>query len=470
MQEDKTLKNMLEQLLEYIKKRNKEELTEEIKNELKETLGKYFEFVKEDKEDFLEKFNPWQNELGKTLIQKFVKNISNSDFTEDFSWFKILDEDKQWRKLDNEEIKRTITDKSQYVNMRYQIPTHFHGDIDNAVIFHCMENPRGYLGDYEDSFIDSILENSDVRSYFEKTYKLLNEKENSNKSKEKLKEILNKDSKDDLPDVQEIVKERYQVDKDEFNEQKITNIIYSDQSNLLRELDNLFREDEDFFEKEYIIKKNKRSKKLILSEKYYYLAQYYRDLLGIKEGDLSKFKPKFKNEYTETQNNARERAKNICNLEIYPFSCANPDLGKDGIGKIILLGTYLSRLGAYIVLRRIYRYLNNKAAKPIFIFRKYDNAWKELFKKLFNEVKGNGNSFKSTEFLEVLENHFFYCQPASAGGGITDGNVISVRDFKMWKEVYKEVKEISFNEIDNLLPKIDTNKDERKNRYLNIFF
>ena len=35
MQEDKTLKNMLEQLSEYIKNRNKEELSVEIKNELK---------------------------------------------------------------------------------------------------------------------------------------------------------------------------------------------------------------------------------------------------------------------------------------------------------------------------------------------------------------------------------------------------------------------------------------------------
>jgi len=31
--------------------------------------------------------------------------------------------------------------------MRYQIPTHFHGDINNATIFHCMENPRGFIID-----------------------------------------------------------------------------------------------------------------------------------------------------------------------------------------------------------------------------------------------------------------------------------------------------------------------------------
>ena len=450
MQEDKTLKNMLEQLSEYIKNRNKEELSVEIKNELKETLEKHFEFVNKDKAAFLENFNPWQKEKGKEVIQKFVKNINNSNLFDEFSWLEILENDKQWKKVDNEKNQNTIKDKSKHVNMRYQIPTHFHGDIDNAVIFHCMENPRGYLGDYEDTVIDSKLKNSDLKRYYEKTYKLLNEKEQS------------KISKGNLPDVKEIVKERYQLDEGEFNEKKITNIIYSDQSNLLKELDKLFGEAEDFFEKKYIFIKNERSKKTVLSEKYYYLAQYYRNLLKIEEGDLSKFKSESKNEYTETQINAREIAKKICNLEIYPFSCANPDLGKDGIGKEILLNTDLSRLGAYIVLRRIYRYLNNGAPKPVFIFRKYDNAWKKLFEEVFKEVKKNRNNFKSKELLEVLENNFFYCQPASAGGGITYGNVISVRDFKMWKEFYEEVKKIAFDEIDNLLPKIDTNQDETK--------
>lgn len=459
MQEDKNLKNMLEQLSEYIKNRNKEELTVEIKIKLKEILEKHFEFVKEDKAAFLDNFNPWQKDKGKKLIQKFVENINNSEFIEEFSWLGILDKDKQWEKVDNEEIQNTIKDKSKHVNMRYQIPTHFHGDLDNAVIFHCMENPRGYLGDYKDTIIDSKLKNSDLRRYYEETYKLLNKKESNNKYNEKLEEIIIKES---LPDVKEIVKERYQLDEEEFDDKKITNIIYSDQSNLLKELDKLFGEDEDFFEKKYIFTKNERSKKSVLSEKYYYLAQYYRNLLKIEEGDLSKFKYEVENEYTEIQINAREIAKKICNLEIYPFSCANPDLGKDGIGEKILLNTDLSCLGAYIVLRRIYRYLNNEASKPVFIFRKYDNAWKKLFKKLFNEVKKNGNNFKSNELLEVLENHFFYCQPASAGGGITYGNVISVRDFKMWKEFYEEIKKIAFDEIDNLLPKIDTNQDETK--------
>ena len=77
-----------------------------------------------------------------------------------------------------------------------------------------------------------------------------------------------------------------------------------------------------------------------------------------------------------------------------------------------------------------------------------------MFKKLFEEVG------VADKFLECLEDHFFYCQPASAGGGITSGNVISVRNFRILQDVYAKVKEIAFNEIDNLLPRISIDKDE----------
>ena len=146
---------------------------------------------------------------------------------------------------------------------------------------------------------------------------------------------------------------------------------------------------------------------------------------------------------------AREIAQKICNLEIYPFSCAEPDLGNNGIGEIILLNSDLSRLGVYIVLRRIYIYLANKSNKPVFVFRKYDGAWKKLFDKLFKEVG------VPDKFLKDLEDHFFYCQPASAGGGITKGNVISVSDFNNWQRIYKLLKEVAFKDISHLLIKID---------------
>jgi hypothetical protein len=439
------LKKSLQDALDSIQDRDKEELNEDQINSLKNGIKKVFEKalldkceskhilnkVIENKAEFLKMFNPWQNEEYK-LIKKFVNTINNPDSNKDFSWLEILEKDEQWKKSweeSNKEVKlkEEVTDKNKHVNMRYQIPTHFHGDIDNAVIFHCMENPRGYLGEYEDSYIDKELGGADLEEYFGKTYKLLNEDNSSNKS------------------IKQIIKERYQLGEGEIDSKNIpniTNIIYSDKSNLSRELDNMFNESKDFFTKEYTLKKNNRSKKDDLSERYYYLAQYYAQLLEIDGKNMRKLDDEPGNEDTEGRKKARKIAKKICNLEIYPFSCKDPKLGNNGIGEKILLNSDLSRLGAYIVLRRIYKYLVNETPqKPVFVFRKYDRAWEKLFKKTFEEVGAEDN------FLQDLESQFFYCQTSQQGGGITSGNVISVRDFK----ALELLKELAFRDIFDLI-------------------
>ncbi len=439
------LKKSLQDALDSIQDRDKEELNEDQINSLKNGIKKVFEKalldkceskhilnkVIENKAEFLKMFNPWQNEEYK-LIKKFVNTINNPDSNKDFSWLEILEKDEQWKKSweeSNKEVKlkEEVTDKNKHVNMRYQIPTHFHGDIDNAVIFHCMENPRGYLGEYEDSYIDKELGGADLEEYFGKTYKLLNEDNSSNKS------------------IKQIIKERYQLGEGEIDSKNITNItniIYSDKSNLSRELDNMFNESKDFFTKEYTLKKNNRSKKDDLSERYYYLAQYYAQLLEIDGKNMRKLDDEPGNEDTEGRKKARKIAKKICNLEIYPFSCKDPKLGNNGIGEKILLNSDLSRLGAYIVLRRIYKYLVNETPqKPVFVFRKYDRAWEKLFKKIFEEGGAEDN------FLQDLESQFFYCQTSQQGGGITSGNVISVRDFK----ALELLKELAFRDIFDLI-------------------
>lgn len=424
------LKKSLQDALDSIQGRDKEELNEEKRTELKDALKNHFEFLEVDKtEDFLEKYNPWHQAVGKDLIEKFVGIVNSSKADKDFSWLDILNDDKQWKKpwkKPNEEvkIKNEVKDKNKHVNMRYQIPTHFHGDIDNAVLFHCMENPRGYLGEYEDSYIDKGLGAKDLGEYYGKTYKLLNEDNSSNKS------------------IKEIIKERYQLDK--FDSKNLPNIIYSDKSNLSRELDNMFAEEEEFFDEKHPLKKNNKNKKEPLYEKYYYMAQYYAQLLEIDGKNMIKLKDKPRCENTEGRKEARKIAKKICNLEIYPFSCKDPKLGNNGIGEKILLNSDLSRLGAYIVLRRIYKYLVNETPqKPVFVFRKYDRAWEKLFKKIFEEVGAEDN------FLQDLESQFFYCQTSQQGGGITSGNVISVRDFK----ALELLKKLAFRDIFDMITK-----------------
>ena len=427
---------------------------EKLSKELKDNLEKFFKVINDKygkdfhlndgANKFLEEFSPWHQNRGEKLIEDFVE-IVNQNSTEDFSWLDILEKDEQWKKSwekSNKEvkIKEEVTDKNKHVNMRYQIPTHFHGDIDNAVIFHCMENPRGYLGEYEDSYIDKELGGPDLEEYFGKTHKLLNEDNSSNKS------------------IKEIIKERYQLGEGELDsknlKKNITNIIYSDKSNLSRELDNLFSREEKFFEEEYNLKKNKNSNNSVLSEEYYYMAQYYAQLLEIDGKNLRKLKDKPGYENTESRKKTRKIAKKICNLEIYPFSCKNPKLGDDGIGKKILLNSDLSRLGAYIVLRRIYKYLeekNDKSQKPVFIFRKYDRAWKNLFENIFKEVKEKNQNFDNKLVLSLLEKGFFYCQTGQQGGGITSGNVISIKNYKIYNDIFKNLKETAFEEISDVL-------------------
>lgn len=428
-----------------------EKLTKEERNILEKNLKICFDVIVnstgaknfdiENKEKFLKEFSPWHQEKGQELIKKFVDNFNNDNSTDDFSWLDILDDDKQWNKLD-EETKKEIKDKSKYVNMRYQIPTHFHGDINNAVLFYCMENPRGYT---KDSDMDKWAKNQmfgkqTIDDYYKYTAELRDEtwKNETNKK---------------------IIKERYNLNN--FSTDSIEKIIYSNAKEvtpLRRELENMFRENKEFFEKTYILMKNKKSKKPVLSDKYYYISRFYAQLLEINGKNLSKYnESEYKEEAKAEQTKAFKISEKICNVEIYPFSSSEPKL--KGIGSTIILNSDLSRLGAYIILRRIYRYLKDKAEKSVIIFRKYDSAWEKLFNEIFDEVKQKDQNFDKEIVLSLLEKGFFYCQTGQQGGGITDGNVISVLNFRTIdrkdSKLFKDIQKKDFNSIKSLLTKVE---------------
>lgn len=448
------------------KNKTLEALNEEQKKELKDVIEKVFEQallekgeskhilnkVIEDKAEFLKMFNPWQNEEGQKLIQKFVNTINNPDSNKDFSWLEILDGDGQWEKEDNQKTKNEINDKNKHVNMRYQIPTHFHGDIDKAIIFHCMENPRGYLGDWTDNQIDKEFAGANLEEFYIKS---------ASKRKEKSK-IL-----------KEIIRERYQLEKSSIEEnlkKEIINIIYShEESSLGREIEHIYKQDK--YNKYYNFDFESEKSKTKLLKDYYYFKEYYSQLI---QTDQNLDFKKIKNE----KEAVKEIADKICNVEIYPFSCDNPNLGKNGIGREILLKSDLSRLGAYIVLRRIYRYLNDKTDKPVIVLRKY-SAWEELFIEILKEVekeeKQKDKIFEHEKVLKLLEKGFFYCQLRTMGGGITSGNVISVSDYQEYLELkkdstltklelnekYLKMKDNAFKEISSLLPRIEVDKKNR---------
>ena len=424
-----------------------------------------FDEVINDKNIFLGIFSPWHKKEGKELIEGFVNNVKDDNSTNDFSWLDILDDDKRWKQFKKENPEWTkLEDKNKNLNMRYQIPTHFHGDINGAIIFHCMENPRGYLGGYGDNQIDSGFGETNLKGYYGKSYKLLNEDKSKRKTIRKIKNILKTYIED--KDIKEIIYERYQLKEDvkqDILSEYIKNIIYSDtESALGREIKHMYRKNFDF-ENE-----GQKSKKMLLKD-YYYLKEYYSHLIQTnQELDFKKLK--------DMKGKVTAIANRICNLEIYPFSCAQPELGEEGVGEKILLHSDLSRLGAYIVLRRIYMYLSIEEynEKPIFVFRKYNMAWEKLFRSIFSEI--TVDDYNTEEVLKILEEIFFYCQLRPVGGGITSGNVISVPNYNNYKKYlesklnplkneleeldkkYKKWKEEAFKEISKLLPRIDISK------------
>lgn len=404
--ESKLLKDVIKEVFEH-------ELLEKGKSKDR------FDEVIDDKNIFLKIFSPWHQDKGEELIQGFVNNVKNNNSTEDFSWLDILDEDRQWKKPGDDKIKKEVKDKSKHVNMRYQIPTHFHGDIDNAVIFHCMENPRGYLGDWSDNEIDTEFQGVNLNEFYKK-------------SAEKLKE--------ESVTSREIIEERYKLEDIDY----IKNIIYSEESNLLQELNHMFFKQEDyFFDAKYIFKNSNKSDKELFP--YYYIREYYRQILRMTSSDISKYSNKDNN---NNRINALDIAKKICNVEIYPFSSSEPNLDKKGIGNTIFQNSELSRFGIYILLRRIYKYLQEvekgkkDAQKPVIIFRKYDKVWRKLLGKILTE-----------EDIVKLEDDFFYCQLQPRGGGITSGNVISVLNLKRISDDLKENKKKDFDSIKLLLTK-----------------
>ena len=380
-----------------------------------------FDEVIKDKNIFLNIFSPWHQAKGEELIQGFVNNVKDDNSTNDFSWLDILDEDRQWKKPGDDKIKKEVKDKSKHVNMRYQIPTHFYGDIDNAVIFHCMENPRGYLGDWSDNEIDTEFQGVNLNEFYKK-------------SAEKLKE--------ESVTSREIIEERYKLEDIDY----IKNIIYSEESNLLQELNHMFKQEDYFFDAKYIFKNSNKSDKELFP--YYYIREYYRQILRMTSSDISKYSNKDNNNNNNNRINALDIAKKICNVEIYPFSSSEPNLDKKGIGNTIFQNSELSRFGIYILLRRIYKYLQEvekgkkDAQKPVIIFRKYDKVWRKLLGKILTE-----------EDIVKLEDDFFYCQLQPRGGGITSGNVISVLNLKRISDDLKENKKKDFDSIKLLLTK-----------------
>ncbi len=294
-------------------------------------------------EDFLKKYNPWTKEQIEELSKDFFKALEND---KEFSWLEV---DKNLYKSLKESTGKDLS-------IDYGIPSHIRGDIDKGTLFICLVNP-----------------NIDIRVAISEALKA-NESKNNNFNYI-IDYIIKTDSKG--------------------------GIFYMELENLL----NNKGEDPGYYLRKYfnlILKaysKNKDVKSKINS---------VDELCKILKDEKSR--KKFQKEIQDI----KEMSGKIVNLESFPFRSSTPGFAtKEEDSKsrfanmLVLSDSDVSLLSARVIIWKIVEYLSNEnKTKPVFIFRRFDQAWYPSIEKvLIKDLKFTPD--ESKRIINIFHNEFF---------------------------------------------------------------
>lgn len=328
-------------------------------------------------------------ELDK-IVEKFLKyHKGKADGV--FSWVKELNKLAEDLEGDN------ISYNGDSANQHYGLPTHVNGDYKNGLIYHCLFN-AGTNG-----VEDTIKTNNCT---LEEYYKIP-EKDSKKDSKKE------KDSKKGPNDINELISEGKKLKDKIIN---VRNNIIGPDSLLKKEL-----------------KKERRDGK-----RRYYCKTYYKEILE-KNKDFY-FDPDINDD-----DEIYERTNNMVNIELYPLRSKNKKEAGYKINKFSLFG-------AYIILYRIGKYLNedkkdDSIQKPIFIFRSF-TEWKDC---IIAAIKNRFEFDEDTadELFEYLYDNFFLEFSSPNAGSVSSNNLV------------KKVK-IGVERFDDMIDCISKPKDSAK--------
>lgn len=326
-------------------------------------------------EKLLEAYNPWTDENISKLSEDFFAALENED--NEFSWLKIDSYDKKKDK-EKKDLHEELKDKERAASIDYGIPSHVRGDIENGTLFLCLVNPNIQ---YDGS------KNKGITSFYEEARKL-------GFDDQSLK-ILDKNGDD------------------------IKNYIFDSRSEggiLYKELD------ENGIEKPG-----------------YYTDKYLNGLLKIINDS----------ENVENNENSiyyKEISKKIVNLEAFPFRSSSPNFArkttKDYENRfancLVKSTSKVIMLSARIILWKILDYINSDEkykVQPVFIFRRFNQAWKPSITNVLKEDFNVGEDRIETIFNE-LHNKYFYTLRH-----LDNDNFSEITK----NEIYKNNKKISTN-------------------------
>ena len=379
--------------------------------------------------EFPGEYNPWKGKNFDGLLNDFLEALKKDD--KEFSWLKI----------DNGLYNELKDKNGMAASIDYGIPSHVRGDIEKGTVFLCLVNP-----------------NIDVKVAMCEACQMKNEEDIKkyifNPGSEGgilYKEIL------ELKGMKKLIGLK-ESDEDKNQEKNEIGYYTANYFNVILLAINDYKSKD---EKEYEdLKKAVKSFETFIS--------------NLEENDDKK-PTNEENINIEDLNNFVEISKKVVNLEAFPFRSSTPnfainDEDVDACEKrfancLVKSTSNVSKLSARIIIWKILEYLNSdgKKAKPVFIFRRFNRAWRPSIENVLKEYFGKDDTDNDTDIdniINELHEEFFY----------TIGPKDQDNMLKMSKNIYKEnvniynkkEKRNEFNKriSDALTPK----KDKKENK------
>ena len=397
-------------------------------------LEKLVESYKEKKDkvetidEFLRKYNPWKGKDFDDLLDDFLEALKKDN--KEFSWLKI----------DNGLYEELKDKKGKAVSIDYGIPSHVRGDIENGTLFLCLVNPNI---DVKVAMCEAIgkQDKEDIKKYIFDI---------SSKGGILYKEIV------ELKGIKKLIGLE-ESDEDKNKEKNKKGYYTANYLNvILSAIDDYKNKDES---------KSKDLKEAVKSFRIF--------ISNLEENDdLNKQIKEEKEVNKESLTYFVERLKNIVNLEAFPFRSSTPnfaideDNAKDRFANCLVnSNSNVSMLSARIIIWKILEYINNPKdnVKPVFIFRRFNRAWRPSIENVLRKVffeKDKDDSVKEDKddsvkedkddsvkedkniniaidnIIKKLHEEFFY----------TIGPKDQDNMLKMSKNIYKNDEKISTNE------------------------
>lgn len=360
----------------------------------------------------LEAYNPWTDGNISKLSEDFFAALKNED--NEFSWLKIDSYDKKKDKEKKDLYEELKDKKGKAVSIDYGIPSHVRGDIENGTVFLCLVNPNI---DVKVAMCEAVgkQDKEDIKKYIFDI---------SSKGGILYKEIVELKGMKKLIGLEE-------SDEDKNKEKNKKGYYTANYLNvILSAIDDYKNKDES---------KSKDLKEAVKSFRIF--------ISNLEENDdLNKQIKEEKEVNKESLTYFVERLKNIVNLEAFPFRSSTPnfaideDNAKDRFANCLVNSTSnVSMLSARIIIWKILEYLNSngKKDKPVFIFRRFNRAWRPSIENvLIEDFSEDGKDIDIDNIIKELHEEFFY----------TIGPKDQDNMLKMSKNIYKNDEKISTNE------------------------